>query len=77
MKANTPNTDKDYYLKKELYGLVKKDNKIFDFIQNVCLDGLWFWDLEKPKNESERLKELESYQLIGLPEKKDHGFTLL
>ena len=51
MKVNTPDTDKDYYLKKELYSLLKTDDKIFDFIQNVCLDGLWFWDLEAPENE--------------------------
>lgn len=51
MKENTLNSDKDYYLKKELYSLIKKDDNIFDFIQNVCLDGLWFWDLEKPENE--------------------------
>jgi PAS domain S-box-containing protein len=51
MKVNIPNNDNDYYLKKELYSLLKKDDKIFDFIQNVCLDGLWFWDLEKPENE--------------------------
>lgn len=44
-------TDKNHYLKEELYSLLKKDDKIFDFIQNVCLDGLWFWDLEKPENE--------------------------
>lgn len=51
MKVNIANNDNDYYLKKELYSLLKTDDKIFDFIQNVCLDGLWFWDLEKPENE--------------------------
>lgn len=51
MKVNIPHNDQDYYLKKELYSLLKKDAKIFDFIQSVCLDGLWFWDLEKPENE--------------------------
>ncbi|MFC5285392.1 PAS domain S-box protein [Pedobacter alpinus] len=51
MKVNISHIDKDYYLKEELYNLLKKDDKIFDFIQNVCLDGLWFWDLEKPENE--------------------------
>lgn len=51
MKVNISNTDKDYYLKKELYRLLKTDDKIFEFIQNICLDGLWFWDIEKPENE--------------------------
>ncbi|SEL12904.1 PAS domain S-box-containing protein [Aquimarina amphilecti] len=39
------------YLKEKLYQLVKKDEKIFDFIQDSVLDGLWFWDLENPENE--------------------------
>jgi PAS domain S-box-containing protein len=51
MKENKLHSVKNYYLKEELYSLLKKDDKIFDFIQNVCLDGLWFWDLEKPENE--------------------------
>ncbi len=41
----------DHYLKKELYKLIKKDKRIFDFIQEGSLDGLWYWDLEKPENE--------------------------
>lgn len=39
------------YLKKELYELVKTDERIFDFIQDSSLDGLWYWDLEEPENE--------------------------
>jgi hypothetical protein len=39
------------YLKKELYGLIKADESIFDFIQESALDGLWYWDLEHPENE--------------------------
>lgn len=39
------------YLKKELYELLKIDNSIFDFIQESALDGLWYWDLEKPEEE--------------------------
>jgi PAS domain S-box-containing protein len=27
------------------------DNSIFDFIQESALDGLWYWDLEKPEEE--------------------------
>jgi PAS domain S-box-containing protein len=40
-----------HYLKQELYELVKTDNTIFDFIQESCLDGIWYWDLEKPEEE--------------------------
>jgi len=39
------------YLKKELYELIRTDESIFDFIQESSLDGLWYWDLEKPENE--------------------------
>ncbi|WP_051336112.1 PAS domain-containing protein [Aquimarina latercula] len=39
------------FLKEKLYQLIKKEDKIFDFIQDSVWDGLWFWDLKKPKNE--------------------------
>lgn len=39
------------YLKTELYDLIKKEDTIFDFIQESSLDGLWYWDLEHPENE--------------------------
>ncbi|UXP32113.1 ATP-binding protein [Reichenbachiella agarivorans] len=39
------------YLKKELYELVKREDTIFDFIQESSLDGVWFWDLESPEHE--------------------------
>lgn len=39
------------YLKSELYSSIKNNEQIFDFIQDNCLDGLWYWDLEKPENE--------------------------
>lgn len=39
------------YLEKELYQLIKKDGKVFEFIQDAVLDGLWYWDLENPENE--------------------------
>ncbi len=41
----------DNYLKSELYSSIKNNEQIFDFIQDICLDGLWYWDLEKPENE--------------------------
>jgi len=39
------------YLKEELYSLIQKDQKIFDFIQNSALDGMWYWDLENGEDE--------------------------
>lgn len=41
----------DNYLRTELYELIKNDDKIFDFIHESSLDGLWYWDLENPENE--------------------------
>ena len=41
----------DNYLKKELYQLIKSDERIFDFVQDSALDGLWYWDMENPENE--------------------------
>ncbi|MGB3366623.1 MAG: diguanylate cyclase [Acidaminobacteraceae bacterium] len=41
----------DNYLKNELYSLVSNDTIIFEFIQSGFLDGIWYWDLEKPENE--------------------------
>lgn len=41
----------EHYLKKELYELIKNDESIFEFLQGGSLDGLWYWDLEKPEHE--------------------------
>lgn len=39
------------YLESELRDLVKKDDEIFDFLQESTLDGLWYWDLTNPEEE--------------------------
>ncbi|WP_455755829.1 PAS domain-containing protein [Sulfurimonas sp.] len=41
----------NHYLKQELYKLIQTDIKYFEFILNYSLDGMWYWDLEKPENE--------------------------
>ncbi|MCG8700434.1 MAG: PAS domain-containing protein, partial [Bacteroidales bacterium] len=38
-------------LKDELYELIKKDERVFSFIQEGSLDGIWYWDLKNPENE--------------------------
>ncbi len=38
------------YLKKELYDLIKRDNTLFNFLQESVLDGVWFSDLNVPDN---------------------------
>ena len=59
-----------HYLKEELYHLVREDASIFDFIQNGSLDGIWYWDLEKPEHEwmSPRFWEIFGYD----PDEKPH-----
>ena len=34
-----------HYLQQELYDRIKSDDKIFDFLQQSALDGMWYWDL--------------------------------
>lgn len=59
-----------HYLKRELYDLVKSDDAIFDFLQIGSLDGLWYWDLEKPEHE---WMSPEFWRLFGLdPQTKQH-----
>ena len=48
---STESTPENHYLREELYALVQKDTGIFDFIQDGSLDGIWYWDLERPENE--------------------------
>ncbi|UXI04681.1 sensor domain-containing diguanylate cyclase [Photobacterium sp. TY1-4] len=43
--------DNEHYLKTELYTLIKQETEIFEFLQAGSLDGLWYWDLEKPDHE--------------------------
>lgn len=60
----------DYYLKKELYELLKKDESMFNFFQESCFDGLWYWDLERPENEwmSERFWKVLGYDPLKMPQ---------
>ncbi|MBU1657824.1 PAS domain-containing protein [bacterium] len=39
-----------HFLEQELYKLIQTDISYFEFIQNGSLDGIWYWDLEKPEN---------------------------
>lgn len=59
-----------HYLKSELDELVRSDPRIFEFLQKGSLDGLWYWDLEKPENE---WMSPEMWRLFGVePESKTH-----
>ncbi len=59
-----------HYLEQELYELVQSDAEIFDFLQAGSLDGLWYWDLEKPENE---WMNPRFWQILGYdPAEKSH-----
>jgi PAS domain S-box-containing protein len=40
-----------HYLEEEFFLLIRKNNEVFEFIQDFALDGLWYWDLDNPNNE--------------------------
>lgn len=40
-----------HYLEAELIELIKTNASIFDFIGDTVLDGVWYWNLEKPEDE--------------------------
>jgi PAS domain S-box-containing protein len=68
--VGTKKRKEENYLKGELYELFKTDDRILDFIQKGSLDGMWYWDLEKPENEwmSPKFWKLFGYK----PSEKKH-----
>lgn len=52
-----------HYLQAELYRRVAEDRELFDFFESASLDGVWYWDLEKPEQEwmSPRFWEVLGY----------------
>lgn len=44
-------SEDEHYLRRELYERVRTDPAIFDFLQQGSLDGLWYWDLDRPEHE--------------------------
>ena len=59
------------YLRDELYARIQTSPKVFDFIQSIALDGIWYWDLERPDNTwiSPEFKALFGYQDHEAPNK--------
>ncbi len=58
-----------HYLQKELLNLLKQDDLVFKFAENVLLDGVWLWDLENPENEwmSPKLWKTLGYNPAEMP----------
>ena len=59
-----------HYLEQELTDLIQREPKIWDFMQQGSLDGVWYWDLENPENE---WLSPEFWRLFGYdPAQKQH-----
>lgn len=52
-----------HYLENELFELIQRDSEIFTFLREGSLDGMWYWDTEKPEHEwmDNRFWELLGY----------------
>ncbi|GAB5563820.1 MAG: PAS domain-containing sensor histidine kinase [Winogradskyella sp.] len=60
-----------HYLEQELEDLLKADGKLFKFIQNHSLDGMWYWDLE---NQNEEYMDQRFWHVLGYdPKTKKHS----
>lgn len=59
----------DHYLRKELHSRIRSDDRLFEFLETGCLDGLWYWDLERPDQEwlSPRFKAVFGYEPDEIP----------
>ncbi len=68
-RSENRSSEDSHYLKEELYRLVHEDPAIFDFLQDGSLDGIWYWDIEKPEHEwmSPRFWEVFGYNPIEKP----------
>ena len=60
----------EHYLRRELFDRIRSDASVFRFIQDGSLDGIWYWDLERPEHE---WMSAEFWRLFGYaPEQKQH-----
>ena len=58
------------YLRDELYQHVREDPRFLDFLLRSALDGVWYWDLERPEYE---WMSPEFWKLLGYdPKLKRH-----
>jgi hypothetical protein len=63
--TTTTTTGEENYLKRELYQRMSQEPSLFDWLQQASIDGLWYWDLERPENEwlSPEFKALFGYKV--------------
>jgi PAS domain S-box-containing protein len=60
---------KDHYLKQDLYHRFQTDPQVLDWIEQGSLDGIWFWDIERPEHEwySPAFKRTFGYEEDEIP----------
>jgi PAS domain S-box-containing protein len=58
-----------HYLERELYDAIRRDSEFFDCLHVGTLDGIWYWDLEKPDHEwlSPRFWDLLGFDPAEMP----------
>jgi signal transduction histidine kinase len=62
--------ESDHYLGLELADRIKNDPGMWTFLQQGALDGVWYWDLERPDQE---YMSAEFWKLLGVdPATKPH-----
>lgn len=65
-----PTREPPHYLKAELDEYLKLEPRLFEFVHAGSLDGMWFWDLEKPEHE---WLSPQFWKILGYaPETKEH-----
>ncbi|GAB3891936.1 hypothetical protein GCM10028803_04250 [Larkinella knui] len=50
------------HLKDEFYKILQNNEPVFDFIQEFALEGVWYWDLERPH---QRWLNTKCYAVLG------------
>jgi PAS domain S-box-containing protein len=63
------NQKPEHYLKSEPYERVRRDPDLVEFLQSGSLDGIWYWDIERPDQEwmSPRFWEVLGYDPVTRP----------
>ena len=69
----------EHYLKRELDELLRTDPRIFRFIEEASLDGMWYWDLENPEEEwmSAKFWRTLGYDPADMPHRADAWMDII
>jgi PAS domain S-box-containing protein len=71
MQKSTKPSAIPHYLEEEFFHRLREDGSLFRFLQEGALDGLWYWDLERP---SEEWMDEKFWHTLGYdPSKMSHS----